>query len=140
MLLLTNFVPPMRLRINWDALGITASVACAIHCAILPLFTSFLPLFGINIVENVFFEAGMVLLAVLIGGYSFYHGFRRHHHSWLPLTLFTAGFVFLVIRLFFAHHHIWLLVPAVILIVWAHFLNYRLCRVHDHAHDSDCRH
>ncbi|HAL95914.1 MAG TPA: MerC domain-containing protein, partial [Chitinophagaceae bacterium] len=33
----------MRFRINWDALGISASIACAIHCALLPLFLSSLP-------------------------------------------------------------------------------------------------
>lgn len=130
----------MRIRINWDALGITASVACAIHCAILPLFTSFLPLFGINIIENLYFEATMVGLAVLIGSYSFYHGYRRHHHSLLPFALFMAGILLLIARLFLVHLHTWILVPAVVLIVWAHFLNYRLCRVHDHAHHDDCRH
>ena len=135
-----TFALPMRVRINWDALGITASVACAIHCAILPLFVTALPLFGVDIIENIAFEAGMVLLAVLIGGYSFYHGFKRHHHSWRPFLLFLAGITLLVIRLFFAHYHTWILIPAVILIVWAHFSNYRLCRVHDHAHSEDCRH
>jgi hypothetical protein len=28
----------MKGKINWDALGIGASLACAIHCALLPLF------------------------------------------------------------------------------------------------------
>jgi hypothetical protein len=30
--------------------------------------------------------------------------------------------------------------PAVVLIVAAHFLNYRSCRVHNHAHADDCNH
>ena len=42
----------MKLKINWDALGIGASLACAIHCALLPLFLSSLPLFGTNIINN----------------------------------------------------------------------------------------
>ncbi|MEI9943707.1 MAG: MerC domain-containing protein [Chitinophagaceae bacterium] len=74
----------MKFRINWDALGITASVACAIHCALLPLFLSSLPLFGVNIIHNLAFEAGMVLLAFCIGTYSFYHGYKKHHHSFMP--------------------------------------------------------
>ena len=41
----------MKFKINWDAFGIAASVACAIHCAVLPLILSSLPLFGINIIE-----------------------------------------------------------------------------------------
>lgn len=130
----------MRLRINWDALGITASVACAIHCAVLPMFMSALPLFGVNIIHNLAFEAGMVALAFGIGAYSFYHGFRKHHHSGLPFILFSAGIGLLILKLFFIHYENWLLLPAVVLIVLAHFLNYRFCRVHDHAHADDCDH
>lgn len=130
----------MKRRINWDALGIGASLACAIHCALLPLFMSSLPLFGINILHNDFFEGGMILLALAIGTYSLWHGFRRHHHSYLPLSMFYAGFVFLVLKQFFIHYETWLLVPAVLLIVTAHYTNYRFCRVHNHAHSDDCNH
>jgi phosphatidylserine synthase len=130
----------MRSKINWDALGVGASLACAIHCALLPLFLSSLPLFGINIIHNIFFEMGMVALALLIGSYSLYHGYKKHHHSLLPLSLFLAGFVFLVLKLFFIEYETWLLVPGVILIVTAHIINYRSCRVHNHAHAEDCEH
>lgn len=130
----------MRAKINWDALGIGASLACAIHCALLPLFLSTLPLFGINIIHNPFFEGGMIVLALLIGSYSLYHGYRKHHHSLLPLSLFLAGFIFLVLKQFFAAYETWLLVPAVALIVTAHLINYRSCRVHNHAHAEDCEH
>jgi drug/metabolite transporter (DMT)-like permease len=130
----------MKLKINWDALGITASLACAIHCALLPLFLSSLPLFGVNIIHNLFFEAGMVVLAFCIGSYSFYHGYRRHHHSFIPFVLFTIGILLLVLKLFFIHYETWLLIPAVTLIVAAHVLNFRFCRVHDHAHSDDCAH
>jgi hypothetical protein len=140
MLLFHSFASSMRVKINWDALGITASVACAIHCAVLPLFLSSLPLFGINIIHNLAFEAGMVFLAFLIGCYSFYHGYRKHHHSWVPFFLFTVGLGFLVLKLFFVHYETWLLIPAVALIVTAHFLNFRMCRVHNHAHSDDCAH
>jgi hypothetical protein len=33
-----------------------------------------------------------------------------------------------------------LLIPGVILIVYAHLLNFRSCRVHNHAHSDDCDH
>lgn len=130
----------MQGKINWDALGITASVACAIHCAVLPLFLSSLPLFGVNIIHNFLFEAGMVLLAFGIGAYSFYHGYRKHHHNKWPFLLFSAGIALLIVKLFFVHYDTWLLIPAVILVVTAHFMNYRQCRVHDHAHADDCNH
>lgn len=128
------------MKINWDVLGIGASLACAIHCALLPLFFSSLPLFGLNIIHNTAFEVGMIALALAIGTHSLWHGYRRHHHTLLPLTLFFSGFVFLVLKQFFIHYENWLLIPAVTLIIIAHFINYRSCRVHNHAHSDDCNH
>jgi hypothetical protein len=130
----------MKIRLNWDAIGIGASLACAIHCALLPLFLTSLPLFGLNIIHNLGFEVFMIVLAFLIGTYALYHGYRRHHHSLTPVTLFVIGFTLLVIKQFFIHYETWLLLPAVLLIVSAHLLNYRSCRVHNHAHADDCNH
>jgi hypothetical protein len=130
----------MKFRINWDVLGVGASLACAIHCALLPMFLTSLPLFGTDIIENIGFEIGMIILALCIGSYSLYHGYKKHHHSLLPLSLFFAGFIFLVLKQFFIQYETWLLIPAVLLIISAHILNYRNCRVHDHAHAEDCDH
>ena len=130
----------MNIKINWDALGITTSLACAIHCALLPLLFTSLPVFGFNIVENIGFEIFMVLLAFAIGIYSLYHGYRRHHHSFVPMIVFSTGFLFLVLKLFMVQYENWLLVPAVLGIVTAHIINYKACRVHNHAHKEDCNH
>src|SRR4051812_15272846 len=104
-------------KINWDAIGITTSLACAIHCALLPLFLTSLPLFGVNVIHNFFFEAGMIFLAFCIVCFSLYHGYRRHHHRFVPLLVFTAGFALLVLKQFFHQYETWILIPAVILIV-----------------------
>lgn len=130
----------MKMHINWDALGVSATVACAIHCALLPLFLSSLPLFGINIIHNPYFETGMIVLAMGIGSYSLLHGYRRHHHRHAPLVIFLAGISFLILRQFIAHYQLWLLVPAVVSIVFAHYLNWRYCRRAKHCHSSDCNH
>jgi hypothetical protein len=130
----------MNVKINWDALGITASLACAIHCALLPLVFSSLPIFGVNIIDNTVFEVFMVLLAFGIGIYSLYHGWKKHHHSWLPMIVFTVGFSFLVLKLFIVEYEHWLLIPGVLGIISAHMINYRSCRVHNHAHKEDCNH
>src|SRR5689334_9998226 len=130
----------MRIKINWDALGIGTSVACAIHCAFLPLLLSSLPLFGINIIHNQAFEIGMIVLAFLIGAFSLWHGYRKHHHSILPLALFFIGLLFLILKQFFLEIETWLLAPAVIFIIGAHLVNFRSCRVHNHAHSDDCNH
>lgn len=130
----------MKIKVNWDALGVTTSVLCAIHCAVLPLFLAALPLFGINIIENMAFEVGMIILAFVIGCYALWHGYRWHHHGKLPLMLFGAGMSFLILKQVFIDYHVVLLVPAVLFIVSAHVYNHRLCRVHNHAHSTDCDH
>ena len=130
----------MKFKINWDAFGIAASVACAIHCAVLPLILSSLPLFGVNIIENQGFEFIMIALAFVVGVYSLYHGRKKHHHSYYPMLLFAAGISLLFIKSKLHSHSLMLLLPAVTLVVIAHYLNYKLCRVHNHAHADDCNH
>ncbi|MGZ5246147.1 MAG: MerC domain-containing protein [Flavitalea sp.] len=130
----------MRLRINWDAMGIAASVACAIHCAFLPLVMTSLPLFGINLIDHIGFEYFMIFLAFVIGVVALWHGFRKHHHSKIPLILFTSGILLLVAKQVWHDYQYWILPFAVAAIVSAHLLNFKSCRVHDHGHADDCNH
>jgi hypothetical protein len=127
-------------KINYDALGIAASIACAIHCAVLPLLMSSLPILGINIINNFWFEIFMILLAMGIGLHSLTHGFKKHHHRLLPIIVFIIGISLLLVKQVFHQYQIWFLVPAVILIVSAHFINYRQCRIADQCHTEDCKH
>lgn len=128
------------LRINYDALGIAASVACAIHCALLPLVLSSLPLFGVNIINNVSFEFFMIGLALVIGVYSLWHGYKKHHHKFYPVVMFTLGILLLMAKQVFHRHFLYYLIPAVILIVLAHWLNYveirktRTCNIKGCSH------
>ncbi len=130
----------MNFKINWDALGVATSFACALHCALLPLVFTSLPVFGINVIENFGFEISMVILAFAIGIYSLYHGYKKHHHNLLPIVIFIAGFIFLVLKLFFIDYENWLLIPGVTGIIAAHLINYRSCKIYNHAHADDCDH
>ena len=118
----------MNIKINWDALGIATSVACAIHCAVLPIIVSSLPIFGINIIHNLFFEWGMIALAFVVGSYSLFHGYIKHHRTSIPVMIFATGFIFLVLKQFFPQAEYVFLFIAVALIISAHFYNYRLCQ------------
>ncbi len=122
------------IRINYDALGIAASLACAVHCALLPLILTSLPLFGTNIINNAAFEYGMIALALVVGVYSLGHGFKRHHHRYSPLLLFGSGMALLFLKQVFHQYQLYFLIPAVVSIVMAHIINYRLCR------KDGCRH
>jgi hypothetical protein len=135
-----RYICMMKGKINWDALGIATSLACAIHCAILPLMLGTIPILGINIVNNEGFEYLMIFMALAIGSYSLWHGYRKHHHSFTPLLIFLTGIALLFAKQVWHTMQYWLLPLAVILIIAAHLLNYKACRVHNHAHADDCAH
>ncbi|HWB24018.1 MAG TPA: MerC domain-containing protein [Chitinophagaceae bacterium] len=119
----------MKKRFNWDAMGIFVSVACAIHCALLPLFLTSLPLLGINIIHNQAFEVAMIAMAFAVGARALYHGFKEHHHSILPITLFAAGMLCLLAKQIWHKEELLFLIPAVVLIVTAHLFNYKSCKI-----------
>jgi hypothetical protein len=111
--------------INADFMGIGASLACAVHCAVLPLFLSGLSLFGVNIIHNFWFETGMIGLTFVLGTLALQHGFRRHHRSFIPFLLFTGGMLFLIFKQYLHDYELFLLPFALILIVSAHIFNFR---------------
>ena len=113
----------IKAKINWDAFGICASLACAVHCAVLPLVLTSFSLFGMNIIHNEFFEIFMILLALCIGIFSLRHG-RKHHGQILPTFIFIAGIIFLFIKEVIPSKELFFLIPAVILIVSAHCCNF----------------
>ncbi|MEO5996258.1 MAG: MerC domain-containing protein [Chitinophagaceae bacterium] len=118
----------MKYKINWDAPGITTSLACDKHCAILPLLLSSLPIFSVNIIENIRFEIFMIFLACQIGCLALIHGFQKHHHNVLPIFIFSNGILLLCARQAWHTWQLWFLIPAVISILVAHLLNYILSR------------
>ncbi len=115
-------------NISLDTLGISASFICAVHCAVLPLFFSSLPLFGLDVLRNKIFEYSMIGLAGIIGCFALYHGYKKHHHKKLPLIVFVSGFILLAGKEIFLSFELILLAPAALFIITAHILNFRFCQ------------
>lgn len=130
----------MKKRLNLDVLGIGVSVACAIHCAALPLLLTSLPIMGTNIINNEKFEYLMIFLAFAVGSFALWHGYRKHHHRPGPLAAFTGGILLLLAKQIWHQYQFLFLSLALLLIISAHVLNYRACRVHNHGHSGDCTH
>jgi hypothetical protein len=96
---------------------------------VLPLAITSLPLFGKNLINNLFFEYFMIALAAAIGLYSLTHGFKRHHHAKGPILVFTFGIMMLLLKQVFHDHQMLFLIPGVISIITAHLMNIRFCRI-----------
>jgi hypothetical protein len=119
----------MKISSKVDMIGIGASVACAVHCAILPIFLSGLSIFGFNIIHNFWFESGMILFAFVVGVYALRHGFIRHHRNPIPFLLLTSGMIFLLAKQYWQVYEVILLPFAVILMISAHIFNFRFTRI-----------
>ena len=117
----------MKLKVNWDGVGVAASLLCAIHCAVLPLILTSLPILGIDLIHDPYFEWGMIFLAIGIGVYSLYHGFIKHHRRLLPFILFATGALLLITKQLLHDQQTLFLFLAVPFIIAAHWMNYRLC-------------
>ena len=124
-----------------DHAGMTASVLCAVHCAIVPLLITVLPLAGLGFLANPLVEWSMIIFALFVGCYAIGSSYFRIHHQALPVLVLIAGFMVIITG------HIWvhgwregIIVPmGGLLIATAHFINYRYagnCTKHTH-HQSD---
>ena len=118
----------MGFKANWDGLGIFTSIACAIHCAVLPLVVTSFPLFGVEIIHNLVFEWFMIAVAFGVGLYALYHGFITHHRNKLPMIFFGIGMTSLVLKQLLHQWEMIFLLTAVVMIVCAHYHNFMLCR------------
>lgn len=68
-------------RLKWvdlDKAGAAASLTCAIHCAVLPLVITLLPLLGLTFLADERLEWGLLGLSALLGVSSLCLGFREH--------------------------------------------------------------
>lgn len=118
-----------------DNIGMTASVLCAIHCAIVPLLITVLPLLGLGFLSNPLFEWGMITFALAIGIYAIGITYIRKRHSPLPFILLIIGFMIIIGgHLFITDWHEAIIVPmGGLLIATAHFFNYKYARIYcDH--------
>ena len=128
------------IRINYDVLGISVSVACAIHCAVFPLILSGLPMLGSGIFTHLAFELTMIAIATVIGLVALFHGYKKHHHRLLPACIFVTGILLLVSKHLSSAAEVYLLIAAIAMIISAHLLNYKLCRMTHHSQKHSCSH
>ncbi|RAJ02417.1 MerC mercury resistance protein [Chitinophaga skermanii] len=120
-------------KINWDAIGIGASLACAVHCVLLPVLFTTLTFFDIELLENIYMEIGTILISMLAGGWALLHGYRHHHQRISLVIMFIVGLALMIGGNFFHHGaHEWLEMVAklsgAILIISAHIMNYKACK------------
>ncbi|RZK76350.1 MAG: MerC domain-containing protein [Pedobacter sp.] len=112
-----------------DQFGMTASIACAVHCAVLPLVVTFLPLIGLEFLANMWVEITMIVLSAIVGVWSLLTSFT-HHKSIVPSLILILGFVLIANGHFIWHEMESIFIPlGGIAIAFAHYVNWRLSRL-----------
>jgi len=117
-------------RSRWDAISIGASLACAVHCVLLPVIFTTLPLFGIEILENIYLEIVTIVVSMGVGGWALWKGYRRMHHNIAIVILFLVGLVFMIAGNFFSSENIEMSTKMIgaVLIITAHIRNWKQCK------------
>lgn len=77
-----------------DRVGMTGSLLCALHCALLPVVLVVLPSVGLALWLDDRVEYTFVIVASLLGATSLLRGFRAHRVA-LALMLLTPGLALL---------------------------------------------
>jgi hypothetical protein len=126
-----------------DKMGMSASLFCAIHCALMPIAIGVLPLVGLQFLGNHALEDTVIVGAFIIASLSLVPSYFRVHRKALALVLFVLGFGTLILG--HAITQEWLAAPLAVAgglgVAIAHWVNHRECKncprcqdECDHAH------
>lgn len=120
----------MLKNLNLDKLGMSASLICAIHCALAPLVLPIMALWGLGFIWGEAFEIGMLLFALAVGVFSLTKSYRNVHRKFYPIYFLVGGIGLIVISHTSLPHELEPIVLPLgaLVIVFAHWLNYRLCK------------
>jgi hypothetical protein len=115
-----------------DTAGATTSLLCAIHCAVLPLVVTLLPLVGLSFLADERTEWVLLGLSALLGVTSLCLGYRAHRRR-RALVVLSIGLALLALGRMSEEREIEtfgvpLIVTGGLIVAGAHWINHRLCR------------
>lgn len=128
---------PRRFAVLVDRVGATASLLCAVHCALLPFVLALLPLIGLEFLAGHTFERIFVACAAVLASTSILVAYRRHRHP-QALFLMVPGIMLLLfgVAINLDVHvlvHTASVVTGGVLVASAHVTNLVLAHRHHHA-------
>jgi hypothetical protein len=117
-------------------MGMTLSMACAIHCLAMPVLIPLLPLLAGSFLTGETTESVILTVTLLIAAPTLFRGYLRHRKFRVP-AIFLLGLLFLALRPGAFHHdhvhegEVWHFVLAALAglsLAIGHWLNLRLCK------------
>jgi hypothetical protein len=100
-----------------------------VHCVLLPAVVAALPVFGIEMLRNLYIELLLLLLALPVGGMAILKSYRQFHQKAILPCLFATGAVVMISANFFggAVEPV-LKISGAAFITVAHAINWRLSK------------
>lgn len=89
---MTKIITAYLRRNNLDKFGVFTSLLCAIHCSLLPIISSLLPLSGLSFFEKPEVEFSFIGLSLLIALYSLIPSYIKVHKTKTPSLIVLFGF------------------------------------------------
>ena len=115
---------------GYDRAGMTASLACAIHCAIVPVALAALPALGLAWLDSPWVDWSMVVLAMVIALRAHRNGYHLHRRC-LPAAVAFFGVLTIVVTICLlegsATHH-YIQASGAVIIAGSHLLNHQFCK------------
>lgn len=113
-----------------DVLGATASLLCAIHCALVPLVMTFGVLSGASFIADPLYDILFIGASMILASIALVNGYKNHHQRWYPLITALAGFASIFMGHLLFHNLVGdvMSVAGGIAIALAHILNFKACR------------
>lgn len=94
-----------------DRVGAVLSSACAVHCIVMPLVLTSLPLIGLGFLAEHWFETVVLIFAIGLACVSAVRGHKKHGKWRVTVTFSAAVLVMGIAHLFHDHHdcdeHVW---------------------------------
>ena len=132
-----------------DKVGMFSSVSCAIHCLVMPLVITLVPVFGLSLFVSETFEWGLLVFSAILGVSSLCFGYRKHK-SLKAFAYLSSGIMLIVIgRLQHNHSSVHgfeidlftvVLVFGSFLVAASHYLNNKLCGSCKTCKNEGCNH
>jgi len=103
-----------------EKLGISLSMACAVHCMAMPVALAFLPSVGNWVTEEaeLFITLFSLLIAVFVLGKDI-----RHHKNSLPLFILVVSFAVVLFGIL-THKSVFIDILGIVGILFAYLLNW----------------
>ncbi|MEE1943790.1 MerC domain-containing protein [Pedobacter sp. KR3-3] len=124
----------MKFPINsqlFDKVGMSASAACAIHCALLPIVLTLLPIVGLEFLANPMIELSMIVLSLALACIALSSAYQKHRRV-LPFVILMLGFCFIALGHLIEGLESYLIPLGGLLIAIAHFINLKLTKSCSH--------